>query len=310
MLPYFKNGEVVYLIGRRTEREKLDSEGDVKPKYKKLQTGTNHPHVSKAFSNQFFYGEDSIKGANYIIITEGITDAISAIKNGYPTLSAVTTHLKKDTVQRFVKLARNRPIYICTDIDAETKAGQEGAIDTARELVKEGLDVYIITLKDPEGKIDYDLNDFFKKHSKADFEKYIEDAPSFAKHILNLSKPNNSESIEKKMKRFREFIIDDLFYMDSVIWRPFVEEEVIPEFGLKKSHVKEAIAQAEKAREQAIKAVPEDQKESQQTEPTNNSLSTYPEHIVDRANDILNNGDSFDFLLGIWNRLHMGDTNY
>jgi hypothetical protein len=309
MLPYFKNAEVVYLIGRRTEREKLDNEGKVKAKYRKLQTGTNHQYVSKAVSNQYFYGEDSIKGADHIIITEGITDAISAIKNGYPTLSAVTTHLKMDTVERFVKLARDRPIYICMDIDAETKAGQEGAIDTAMELVKEGLDVYIITLKDPEGKIDYDLNDFFKKHQKADFDNYIENAPSFPKHILNLAKPKDSESIEKKMKSFCKFINDDIFYMDATIWRPFVEEEVIPGFGLKKSHVKEAIAQAEKAREQVVKVIHAVQEEGQYTELTNCSVSVYPENIVDRANDILNNEDSFDFILGIWNRLHVGDIN-
>jgi hypothetical protein len=179
------------------------------------------------------------------------------------------------------------------DIDAETKAGQEGAIDTARELVNEGLDVYIITLKDPEGKIDYDLNDFFKKHQKADFDKYIEGAPSFAKHILDLSMPKNSESIEKKMKIFYKFITDDLSFMDATIWRPFVEEDVIPAFGLKKSYVKEAIAKAEKSREQAVTVVSTDQELSQHTELTNDSLSTYPEHIVDRANDILNNGDSF-----------------
>ena len=145
IIPYLTNGEVVYLIGRRTEREKLNSKGTVKPKYVKLQTGTNNPHVSKTISNQYFYGEDSIKGADYIIITEGITDAISAIKNGYPTLSPVTTYLKKDTVPRFVKLARSRPVYICMDIDEKTKAGQEGTIDTARELIKEDLEVYIIT---------------------------------------------------------------------------------------------------------------------------------------------------------------------
>jgi hypothetical protein len=309
IIPYFKNGEVVYLIGRRTEREKSSSNGNIKPKYVKLQTGTNHPHVSKAVSNQYFYGEDSIKGADHIIITEGITDAISAIKNGYPTLSPVTTHLKADTVPRFIKLARDRPIYICLDIDAETKAGQEGAIDTAKELVKEGLDVYIITLDDQKGKTDYDLNDFFKEHPKADFDKYIEKAPSFPKHILNLAKPKDSESIEKKMKSFCKFINDDIFYMDATIWRPFVEEEVIPGFGLKKSHVKEVIAQAEKAREQAVKVIPAVQEESQQTEPTNGPLSAYSENIIDKANDILNNGDAFDFILGIWNRFHVGDTN-
>ena len=86
------------------------------------------------------------------------------------------------------------------DIDAETKAGQEGAIDTARELIKEGLDVshYLHLKDDAEGKTDYDLNDFFKKHPKADFDKYIEDAPSFAKHILNLSKPKNSDPLKRK----------------------------------------------------------------------------------------------------------------
>jgi hypothetical protein len=48
---------------------------------------------------------------------------------------------------------------------------------------------------------------------------------------------------------------------------------------------------------------------SKHTEPTNDSLSTYPENIVYRANDILNNGDSFDFILSVWNRSHVGDTN-
>ena len=71
IIPYFKNGEVVYLIGRRTEREKLNSKGTVKPKYIKLQTGTNNPNVSKAISNQYFYGEDSIKGADYLLSPKG-----------------------------------------------------------------------------------------------------------------------------------------------------------------------------------------------------------------------------------------------
>ena len=38
-------------------------------------------------------------------------------------------------------------------------------------------------------------------------------------------------------------------------------------------------------------------------------LSTYPEHIADRANDILNNGDLLDFILNVWNQFHVGDTN-
>lgn len=96
------------------------------------------------------------------------------------------------------------------------------------------MDVYILNLNDPEGEIDYDLNDFFKKHQKADFDKYIENAPSFAKQILNLSKPKNSKSIEKKMKKLCKFITDDLSFMDPIIWLAFVEEEVIKEFGLKK----------------------------------------------------------------------------
>ena len=47
------------------------------------------------------------------------------------------------------------------------KQAKKVTIDTAKELINEGLDVYIITLNDPEGKIDYDLNDFFKKHSES-----------------------------------------------------------------------------------------------------------------------------------------------
>jgi len=61
--------------------------------------------------------------------------------------------------------------------------------------------------------------------------------------------------------------------------------------------------------EQPTKAVNTDQEKSQQTEPIKDPLSAYPPHIIAKANDILNNGNSFSFVQSVWNSLHIGDAN-
>lgn len=42
---------------------------------------------------------------------------------------------------------------------------------------------------------------------------------------------------------------------------------------------------------------------------TDERLSGYPEEIRKSAMHILETGDPFEFIMGVWNRLHIGDRN-
>ena len=41
----------------------------------------------------------------------------------------------------------------------------------------------------------------------------------------------------------------------------------------------------------------------------NNSASPYSSEVIDEANDHLQNGDPFDYIVNVWNQIHVGDRN-
>jgi DNA primase len=83
MFPYWKNGKVVYLIGRSTQKTPCGKDDSDPPKYKKLLVQSDKfLHVK--VHNSYFYGEDSLRGADNCIITEGVTDCIVMLQAGFP----------------------------------------------------------------------------------------------------------------------------------------------------------------------------------------------------------------------------------
>jgi DNA primase len=79
IFPYWNNGKVVYLIGRKTSGTPT-GEYEKGLKYKKLLVyKEGHEYVSLGVQNSYFYGEGSLRGADYCIITKGVTDYIAML---------------------------------------------------------------------------------------------------------------------------------------------------------------------------------------------------------------------------------------
>jgi len=146
IFPYWKQGKVVYLIGRRTQwTEDTDYE---KPKYKKLPVrNERRKHISRCINNRYFYNEDSLLSRpDFTVITEGVTDCISLMEHGFPTISPVTAKFREEDHEKLFSLVRrmNR-IYICQDNEI-SHVGENAAVGTANFLTEKGLDVRIVFL--------------------------------------------------------------------------------------------------------------------------------------------------------------------
>jgi len=171
IIPYILHGEPVHFIGRQTPwTPKWDE-----PKYKKqLRHSEKHPYVSRLV-NEPIFGVDSLGCSKYVVLTEGITDCISAIENGFPSLSPVTTRFKKEHISQLARWTANRIVYIANDNDEAngTRPGLEGALCTLKALHENSF-LVILPKDDDIEKVD--LNDFFRNHEPHDFEKLLKTA--------------------------------------------------------------------------------------------------------------------------------------
>jgi DNA primase len=145
VFPYWKGGQVVYFIARATEYTG-DAEWE-KSKYKKLLTHSErHDYVSPTVANECFYNEDVARGAEELLITEGVTDCISALQASVPCISPVTTRFRKQDVPKLLQLTRHvKRVIICNDSE-ESSAGGAVARETAAALWAEGRDVRVAVI--------------------------------------------------------------------------------------------------------------------------------------------------------------------
>ncbi len=182
---YWKAGEVVYAIARQTERTP-DDEYERGRKYKKLLTACEgRPHISPAIRNEHFYGEDSVVGAETVLITEGITDAIILEQAGFAVISPVTTSFREQDIPRMIELTRNaKRIFIVNDNEVNG-CGEEGAKKTAQALFAAGRDVRLAELPRPDGVEKVDVNDYMRGHTADEFEREVlSSALSLPEHLI------------------------------------------------------------------------------------------------------------------------------
>ena len=158
MFPYFVHGSPVFLIGRSTPWTP-HREGYEVPKYKKQR-------VSDVIVEPLF-GIDRIRGRNEVIITEGITDALILIQNGYSVLSPVTVRFKAKHIEYLKLMTEGKRVYICNDAE-ESGVGLDGALSTL-EVIDDG---HLIILPQ-DGKDKVDVNSYFLDHTKTDFDNLI-----------------------------------------------------------------------------------------------------------------------------------------
>lgn len=131
--PYFKHGKPRYFIGRKTPRTpNRDWENG---KYKKLPTPDNKDSVAGVVDEPIF-GLDHARTADTVIVTEGVTDVLAARQYGHTAIAPVTTTFKEDRMRDVAKLVRDSHVAVIMDEDAETDAGIQGALKTAKAIEK------------------------------------------------------------------------------------------------------------------------------------------------------------------------------
>jgi twinkle protein len=115
------------------------------------------------------FHSDAIKGVKTLYITEGEMDAITLFDKATELVVGTTVGAGTFRPEWIDQLSGVEKIYLAYDPD---EAGQKGAREAARRL---GYDrCFNVVL--PEGQ---DVNEFFKSHEFADFERLINEARQF-----------------------------------------------------------------------------------------------------------------------------------
>ena len=112
IFPEWREGQVVYLTGRRTQESQ---------KFKYLGL----PGAPKPL-----YGLELARGAREVFVVEGTFDLLTLIQWGYPAVAIIGTHLKAESV---AELAFAERIYIVTDSDEPGRASAQKLAQTFGE---------------------------------------------------------------------------------------------------------------------------------------------------------------------------------
>jgi hypothetical protein len=161
--PYWHHGLVKYFIGRQTNETPNWKHG----KYEKLPT-------TDVIKNDFFYGEDSVRGKDTVYVTEGVTDCLAALQHGLSSISPVTIQFKKADHPKLLSLVRGKLAYLIPD-NEENQAGMKGAQETLSFLKNNGVEACIITLPRPAGKEKIDFNEYVRDHGFEAFKRLVEE---------------------------------------------------------------------------------------------------------------------------------------
>ncbi|MBD3194618.1 MAG: hypothetical protein GF317_06145 [Candidatus Lokiarchaeota archaeon] len=108
-----------------------------------------------------------------LIITEGITDAMSVIQCGYPCLSPVTTKFKDKDVDNIVNYAKQFTDIVIINDNEKNQRGLMGAKKTLQGLLQHGIYAKIGILPRPKGKDKIDLDEFLKTNGVKGLKKVI-----------------------------------------------------------------------------------------------------------------------------------------
>jgi P4 family phage/plasmid primase-like protien len=229
IFPYWKNGKPVYFIGRDPKWTKESRE----PKYKKQMVHSKQEYVSQVIDNSVFYGEDSIKKVDSVIITEGVTDCIKVLQEGLACISPVTIRIKDEQKEHAYQLLKNKSeVIICND-NEESSAGKDGAIATAEYLESKGVSVRVVELPRPDGKNKIDLAEYLQTHTKTDFEQL----PADNVWNIKLNMQDIPGNTVEKTRAIQRFIQNDLKQMEATSRELFIRNDVREYFGISKREI-------------------------------------------------------------------------
>lgn len=233
VFPYWSNGKVVYQLARATSLTPsdkfecyVDKDNNIKIndqgkpefiKYKKLRhhdpDDEKKKYFSKFIQNDVFMGEDTIRGADVIIIAEGVPDWVSVVDKGFNAISPVTTNFREKDFEKLERLTQDaKTVYIIND-NEDNQAGLKGAIKTGKYLTEKGRNVFLVELPRPDGMTKVDLNEYLKDHSADDLKKLMNDSKS----VLEILIEKLPRDFLKALPSLKEEIAPLLTVMDGGI---------------------------------------------------------------------------------------------
>ncbi|MHB8993715.1 MAG: CHC2 zinc finger domain-containing protein [Armatimonadota bacterium] len=242
IFPYWAGGRVVYLAARQTEH--TPDQPWEQGKYRKLPVHhpDSHPEISRTVSNEYFYGEDHARGADEIIITEGIADCIAANQAGFRCLSPGTTKFRADDAPKLLRLSRcaNR-LYVCNDAE-ESGQGEAGALAIAEQLYVAGVNVRIVELPRAKGVTKIDLCDFLRDNGADALRPLLDDAQDPVEYAARRL-PKDAHERQSKIRE-----IMDLIVIKDAVVRDDYRTRLPRLLGLSKGTFSEALKEAAQRR--------------------------------------------------------------
>lgn len=298
VFPYWKGGKVVYSIARKTEWTP-DKQFEQSKYKKQLTKKENRQYVSELISNTHFYGEDSIRGKEYCIITEGVTDCIMGIQAGEPCISPVTVRFKKTEIEKAAQLVTGmKTVYICNDND---DAGNKGAMVTADYMDERGINVRIVELPDDKDDIKTDLAEYIKQYGDDGLSSLIKASKPLI--VTKLDKIEvETESIDN-IPTATEFIRSSLNGNDTPYKIAFIEINIKKHFGFSSKIISGLISEM-KTDDKEKKA--KDKIELSELTPIDDSV-VVPEDVAEEARKIIFTGDPVKKIIETHAKLHVGD---
>lgn len=279
VIPYWKRNEIVFSIGRS-----IDPNIEAHKKYVKHLTHSKYPYVSPVAVEHIIYGEDKVRGAQEIIITEGIFDVMLAIQAGYSAISPVTTNFSNKDNERLSELTKHAQVVYLLNDNEVSGAGMTGAIKTAKVLTKAGVNVKLCTIPRPEGKDKVDLADYIQTagdKAKEKVDELLENAETLLNYQLGQI-PKNIDKLELANK-VQVLLKEQLeFGRDKTLLRMWLDHKLKARFDLKDKDIRNyqtMLTQLTKTHEQAVREQERKQRQQDQqqqlSELKENDISQY-----------------------------------
>ncbi len=253
VFPYRRHNTTYFMIGRRTssqqeywleqaekqensdpiqaiidnDEKEADSWDEAKyswmrskcPKYKKTITTDYNKHLLYRFEGNT---EETV------VITEGVTDAISVFQAGYDVVSPVTTQFRDKDIEKVIEgVQQYDEVYIAMDPD---EGGKKGAEKTAQSLVKSGIDPFVVDL--PEGS---DMDDWTTENGY-EISELLDDSDTFLDVLIDRIESTDNRNKRKKLVSEVTRLISD--------WNDAEKATVVNELPVDKDTLEESQTQS------------------------------------------------------------------
>ena len=211
---YDLEGRVVGFSGRRYDEIKENKyvntkETDIFKKGELLY----HYHIAK----------EECRKEKSLIVMEGFMDVIRASSIGIKnTVALMGTALTHEQISLIKRLSKN--VYLCLDGD---NPGVKATLNNGEVLLKEGLEVKVIPLPNPD-----DPDTFILNNGKERFISLIENAINFSDFKMNKLKETSDLNTDEGIANYINKVIEETSKIDDEIRRELVLKRLAKEFNI------------------------------------------------------------------------------